>query len=390
MPSSLPAHMPAEAATQKPCRNASRREVVGVDVFAGAGGFSLGALNAGVKIAAAVEIQKSACATYKRNLIDNGRSDAVLFQEDILTLDPHDVMARAGIRPGQCDILLGGPPCQGFSSHRLNNSGVDDPRNQLLLRYFEYVNVIRPRFFLVENVPGLLWPRHRKFLEAFYRLAEENGYDLPSPFTLNARDYGVPQNRRRVFLFGTDRSAQVECIWPPSPTHADPANCADLIGLATQHQWKAAATVFSEPLREDDENNLHMKHNAELTAAFEKTPINGGSRAQSGRTLKCHEGHNGHSDVYGRIDPSIPGPTMTTACINPSKGRFVHPTEPHGITLRHAARFQTFPEWFVFEGGLMAGGAQIGNAVPVEMATALIAPMVEALKTRYLVEVEAA
>ena len=358
-----------------------------MDLFAGAGGFSLGALEAGVKIVAAVENQKSACATYRRNLIDNGLTRTVLFEQDVLELDPHEFMTEAGIRPGKCDIMLGGPPCQGFSTHRLNDSGVDDPRNQLLLRYFEYVNVIRPRFFLVENVPGLLWPRHRKFLDAFYRLANENGYDLPPPFILNARDYGVPQNRRRIFLLGTDRSERVSCAWPPAATHVDPADQGNPRDLPP---WKTAATVFAQPLKDDDENNLHMRHNTDLTAAFERTPKNGGSRTKSGRVLKCHEGHNGHSDVYGRIDPFIPGPTMTTACINPSKGRFVHPTEPHGITLRHAARFQTFPEWFVFTGGLMAGGAQIGNAVPVQMATALIAPMVEVLEARRRTDSEAA
>lgn len=379
----------AKADRKKLARSSSRgrSQFVGIDLFAGAGGFSLGALNAGVHIAAAVEIQKSACRTYRENLIDSGRTSTMLFENDILELDPRRMMDEAGIKPGECDILLGGPPCQGFSSHRLNDAGVDDPRNQLLLRYFEFVSAIRPRFFLVENVPGLLWPRHRKFLQAFYKLAEDNGYDLPAPFTLNARDYGVPQSRRRIFLFGTDRSSQIECRWPPAPTHADPSLRGE---SSTLPSWRTAGEVFSLPFKKNDENDHHMKHTAELTAAFERTPINGGSRAQSGRTLKCHEGHNGHSDVYGRIDPSIPGPTMTTACINPSKGRFVHPTAPHGITLRHAARFQTFPEWFDFKGGLMAGGAQIGNAVPVEMAAALIAPMVEALSTQRPVEVEAA
>lgn len=94
--------------------------------------------------------------------------------------------------------------------------------------------------------------------------------------------------------------------------------------------------------------------------------------------MACHQEHRGHSDVYGRIDPAKPGPTMTTACINPSKGRFVHPTLHHGITLRQAARLQTFPDWFMFRGGLMAGGVQVGNAVPVAMGAALLRPLREA------------
>ena len=88
--------------------------------------------------------------------------------------------------------------------------------------------------------------------------------------------------------------------------------------------------------------------------------------------LPCHAKHDGHKDVYGRINPALPAPTMTTACINPSKGRFVHPTEHHGITLRQAARIQTFPDDYIFTGGLTAAGRQIGNAVPVMMGTYLI------------------
>jgi DNA (cytosine-5)-methyltransferase 1 len=114
-----------------------------------------------------------------------------------------------------------------------------------------------------------------------------------------------------------------------------------------------------------------MSNSAELIETFRSTPPNGGSRHQSNRVLACHAEHDGHRDVYGRIDPSKPSPTMTTACINPSKGRFVHPTEHHGITARQAARLQTFPDDFVFEGGLMAAGMQIGNAVPVQLARSL-------------------
>ena len=123
-----------------------------------------------------------------------------------------------------------------------------------------------------------------------------------------------------------------------------------------------------------------MNHSPEMIKRFKDTPINGGSRAESGYVLPCHKEHNGHKDCYGRINPGKVGNTMTTACINPSKGRFVHPTEHHGITLRHAARFQTFPDDFVFEGGLIAGGVQIGNAVPATMGEKLLSSIVVALQ----------
>mgnify|MGYP001053725529 FL=1 len=135
--------------------------------------------------------------------------------------------------------------------------------------------------------------------------------------------------------------------------------------------WRSCAHVFA-PAEPDDLNDVHMRHSEELIEAFRRTPLNGGSRRESGRLLACHVDHDGHKDVYGRMDPSQPAPTMTTACINPSKGRFVHPTQHHGITARQAARIQTFPEDFTFSGGLMAAGVQIGNAVPVELGEQLI------------------
>lgn len=348
---------------------------IGVDLFAGAGGFSLGALPTQVDIVAAIEKDKHACSTYRHNLIESGRTRTNLFSKDILGLDPQNLLDEVEISPGDCDILLGGPPCQGFSSHRLNDAGVDDPRNALLIRYFEFVKALRPRFFLVENVPGMIWPRHRSYVETFYRLAAENDYDFPDTLILNASSYGTPQNRRRAFLFGTDRRQAARSSWPPDATHFDPK-----FALPEWRSWRPAADVFTDPAPPGDPNDVHMRHNADLIRAFERTPPNGGSRRDSSRLLSCHKSHSGHSDVYGRIDPARPGPTMTTACINPSKGRFVHPTEAHGITLRQAARFQTFPDWFEFKGGLMAGGVQVGNAVPVEMARALIEPLAEACR----------
>ena len=358
-----------------------RPNVIAVDLFAGAGGFSLGALEADIEVAAAVEYDHLACSTYRENLILSGRTRTRLYHTDIKELEPAHVRRECGLDRSGCDILIGGPPCQGFSTHRIKGAGIGDPRNQLLLRYFDFVRELRPLFFLVENVPGLLWPRHKSFLEEFYGLADDAGYELLPPVVLNARDYGVPQNRRRVFILGRDRRRCVAMpAWPPSRTHSDFPDD----GLPN---WLAAAIAFEPPASSNDVNDIHMNHGPELVEAFRRTPPNGGSRSQSGRMLTCHQGHRGHSDVYGRIDPTKPGPTMTTACINPSKGRFVHPTLHHGITLRQAARLQSFPDWFVFRGGLMAGGVQVGNAVPVAMGAALLRPLGDAAASIKAVEV---
>lgn len=350
--------------------------IKGIDLFSGAGGFSLGAIRAGVDIAGALELNKKAALTYSNNIFRPDGSPVPVINGDILPISPAEALAHWNLEPGTCDIIIGGPPCQGFSSHRIKDSGVDDPRNMLLCRYFDYVKKIRPRVFLVENVPGLLWARHADYLEQFYEMGKKAKYEIYPPIVLNACDFGVPQNRKRVFILGVDKKRPIDIEWPPKETHVSPSTPDDI--RKGRPSWKPASEVFF-PAPDNDPNDINMNHSEALIDLFKKTPINGGSRSDSGRVLKCHEGYKGHNDVYGRIDPSKPGPTMTTACINPSKGRFVHPTANHGITLRQAARLQTFPENFVFSGGLISGGEQIGNAVPVLLAEVILKKIVKAL-----------
>lgn len=348
-----------------------------IDLFAGAGGLSLAAQNVGLAVKVAVEKNKHACNTYRCNLIKDGQGPH-LYESDILELSPCVISEKYFQGKNNCDIVLGGPPCQGFSVHRIKDSGVGDPRNELILRYFEFVDVLRPRVFLMENVPGILWSRHEEYLKEFYEKGEKTGYLLRSPVVLDARNFGVPQRRKRVFILGIRNDVSFNLVWPPPQTHGN-----EKIRKKNPHlkPWVIAKEVFSKALSSKDENNLHMNHSPEMVEVFKSTPLNGGSRSQSNRVLSCHKEHTGHKDVYGRINPFQPGPTMTTACINPSKGRFVHPTEHHGITLRHAARFQTFPDWFTFRGGLIAAGEQIGNAVPVRLGEVLLKSIAEGIQS---------
>lgn len=340
---------------------------LGIDLFAGAGGFSLAAVKSGIEIKFAVENDLHSVATFADNICKlEGGKGTKIHGQDILTCDVKE-LKREHFSDRECDLLLGGPPCQGFSTHRIRDAGVNDPRNELLMAYFSFVREFRPRVFLLENVPGILWDRHQNYLGRFYSEGRALGYHLFEPETLDARDYGVPQRRRRVFILGIRPDVvRKDFAWPPVATHADPR-----LKNPMRKPWVNCARAFDKTL-DHDLNNIHMRHGEALVEAFRNTPANGGSRKDSGRTLPCHKEHDGHKDVYGRIDPSQPAPTMTTACINPSKGRFVHPTEHHGITVRQAARIQTFPDDFVFHGGLTAAGRQIGNAVPVELGKVLI------------------
>jgi DNA (cytosine-5)-methyltransferase 1 len=349
-------------------QSSKTRPVLAADLFAGAGGFSKAAWNAGIHVKVAVEKDKHACATYRHNFIDENKRTE-LIDKNIQEIELTDISKHFGT--DGCDLVLGGPPCQGFSVHRICDAGVDDPRNLLIHRYFEVVEHLQPSVFLMENVPGILWQRHAEYLELFYSMAEAAGYLVHDPVVLDARDFGVPQRRKRVFILGVDADLPEMENWPPLSTHG---NAAAVKKNDKLKPWISCANAFAGAPT-GDENDVHMRHTQELIDAFAKTPQNGGSRRDSGRLLDCHKEHDGHKDVYGRIDKRKPAPTMTTACINPSKGRFVHPTQNHGITARQAARLQTFPDDFKFFGGLMAAGVQIGNAVPVTLGEALLRPI---------------
>ncbi len=344
-----------------------------IDLFAGAGGFSLAAQNIGLKVLAAIEIDEKACQTYHRNFIHYKRiaSRPKLYKKDIQELAPSEIMKDLNIKEKYLDILMGGPPCQGFSTHRIKDKGVNDPRNKLLLRYFDYVGELKPKIFIVENVYGLLWSRHKNYLDKFYEQGKQLGYKLHEPVVLDAKNYGIPQSRKRVFILGIRKDLPFNINWPPQKTHFSP-NSKDVLSKG-QQAWKTARDIFEKKIKESDPNNIHMNPSPEMVDRFKKTPVNGGSRIESGYTLPCHDnGYEGHKDVYGRMKFDSPANTITTGCTNPSKGRFVHPTEHHGITARHCARFQTFPDNFIFEGGLGHAGRQIGNAVPIDIAKIIL------------------
>lgn len=347
-----------------------------VDLFAGAGGFSLAASNVGFHVVAAVELNSNACKTYRENL--KTVNDTTLYEGDILQLDPAEIAKTHFPDSEGCDVVLGGPPCQGFSVHRIKGAGIGDPRNKLILRYFQFVQELKPKVFLMENVPGILWNRHKDFLDEFYSAGKAAGYLIRQPVVIDARDFGVPQRRKRVFILGVRSDVELDIVWPPKATYSG----EEALERGSLKPWISAKTVFKKSVKKNDKNNFHMQHTAAMIEVFRSTPHNGGSRSQSNRVLPCHKDHDGHNDVYGRIDPSQPAPTMTTACINPSKGRFLHPSQNHGISVRHAARFQTFPDWFVFQGGLISAGEQIGNAVPIKLGAVLLRRIAKGLRRK--------
>lgn len=324
-------------------------QLVAVDLFAGCGGLTLGLRKAGFAVRGAVEIDELSAKSYEQN-----HKDTRLWVKDIRDLSTLSVKRELGIRKGKLDLLAGCPPCQGFSTLVTNNGhySVDDPRNDLIYEFLRFVKDFMPRAVLMENVPNLAQTtRFKRFKRAVEALGYKTAYRV-----LDAADYGVPQRRRRL-VFLASRTTEV--------AFARRAKAKRTVKEAfTKLNPKRAK---SDPLQDTS-----TKRTERIKNLIKLVPRNGGSRIDiKGETqLQCHENFDGFYDTYGRMSWDDISPTITSGCINPSKGRFLHPSKDRPITLREAALLQTFPPTYkiCLDAGKYNAAALIGNAFPPEFA----------------------
>ena len=339
-----------------------------IDLFAGCGGATLGFKNVGFEVVAAVEVDSIAAQTYRMN-----HPGVLLLEEDIRKVSPHALLRRTKLKKGNVTIILGCPPCQGFSRVR---RGGPDRRNGLVRAFAEFVVNIRPKFFILENVPGLVRGKGRRVFREALKLLVDIGYSVTYGM-LNAADYGVPQRRKRAVVIGRHGGP----VSLPSPTHCSPNRIVSvenhrprLRPWVTVRETIGRLTHLSAGER-DPTDLLHRapEHSELALRRIRRIPKDGGSRSSlpNALVLDCHRDHDGHRDVYGRMRWRDVGPTITGGCDRVSKGRFTHPSQDRGITMREAALLQTFPKWYRFAGGRGAVALQIGNAVPVQFAKAL-------------------
>lgn len=320
-----------------------------IDVFSGCGGLTTGLRAAGFQVLAGVEIRPNARLAYGLN-----HPEAKLF-EDVRVLSVDTVMAAVSLRKGELDLLAGCPPCQGFSRMRTKNHAqpADDARNDLIFDFIRLVEGLLPKAIMLENVPGL--KEDWRFREAIKRL-EKAGYQWACE-VVNAADYGVPQRRKRMILMAS-RLGPIAI--PEGSSHHKTVR--DAIGdLPTPRK-------SNKPL-----HKLLAEHGDEVSKRITQTPKDGGSRSAWGEEnqLDCHKRLNhGFHDVYGRMAWDDVAPTITRSCVNPSKGRFLHPTQNREISLYEAALLQSFPRSYKFpiEQGREAIASMIGEALPPLLA----------------------
>lgn len=329
--------------------------MLAIDLFAGAGGASQGLRQAGFKIHAAIEIDSTAAASYALN-----HQSTNVLQRDIRSVAATDLRRGLGLDVGQLDLLKACPPCQGFSTLRRSSKAVD-AQNDLILDVVRFVRAFLPRSVLIENVPGLLsdW-RAKTFADRLGSL----GYHVV-PVRVEASEYGVPQVRRRavvVALKGRHRRS------------ANVIERLESIKSKTLITSKEVLRRLSSTDRSLDPLHRHRTLKAMTLKRIEAIPPGGGRfDLPDELQLDCHKRikHRNATTSYGRLHLDEPAPTMTSRCTTPACGRFVHPTENRGLTLREAAAFQTFPDDYQFAGNYGEIESQIGNAVPVELSRRL-------------------
>lgn len=325
-----------------------------VDLFAGAGGMSLGLQRAGFRILLAADFWAPACSTYQRNFPNHE-----FIHADLGKMEPGG-LAEYGLVPGALDLVAGGPPCQGFSIQRIGPDS--DPRNNLVVRFGDYVEWLRPRMFFMENVPGLLGKRGRDVASRFEVRMKEAGYGVSSSI-MDAAAYGVPQHRRRVVFVGWRVDAKVPTFKLPKPYLSD--NEYKTVREAIGDLPSPALDYSPHP---SDPLHRRMRISKLNERRIRLIPPGGGFEDLPVELrVKCHKAgadRIGHRNVYGRLHPDEPAATITARFDSFTRGKFAHPYEHRNISLREGARLQTFPDSFEFMGNQEEIAAQIGNAVP--------------------------
>lgn len=319
------------------------------DLFSGCGGLTEGMHRAGFKTEFAIEIDSGAAKAYAMN-----HKETFILQDDIRKVKISEIKKLLKGRP--LHLLAGCPPCQGFSSIRtLNGASVTDERNNLIKEYLRFVKALKPLTIMMENVPGL---KNYYLFKVIVNDLKVLGYHLDFD-VVDVKDYGVPQRRKRLVLVGS-RLGEINI----ARGDFKKITVRDVIGK-----------IESVRITEDPIHKIYPKHTERIQKMIKSVPKNGGSRHDLHwrYQLDCHKKKNvGFNDIYGRLRWDDYSTTITGGCLNPSKGRFLHPTKNRTITAREAALLQSFPKGYKFPSAIAKDdiALMIGNALPPKFSYA--------------------
>lgn len=333
-----------------------------VDSFSGAGGLCLGLIEAGFDVLYSFDIDSKAIATINSNQsYFKGHKAEV---RNICDINPQELLSSLNLKSGELDLLAGGPPCQGFSIQRIGED--KDERNHLVEEYISKVIAIRPKMFILENVPGIEGKRGHNILHNALSKIENNDYFIHEKI-LDAQEFGVPQRRRRVIIVGERKDHESALFKYPKPSQP----------RTTVRETIAALPEPPENGKDHPEVTLHRRDrlSAKNIARLQALkPGQGRDFLPPELLADCHKISSniiGHRNVYGRMAWDDVSPTITARFDSFTRGMFGHPEQNRSISLREGALLQTFPIDFMFVGNKVDIARQIGNAVPVKMAKAI-------------------
>lgn len=354
-------------------KNHDKPKLYAVDFFCGAGGLTRGFLDAGLRVLLGIDVDSGCEETYKKN-----NRPAKFLCADVTTLEPSAIKNYLRGVPRTQLVFVACAPCQPFAV--LNKTG-GSRREALLLREFaKFVEYYKPRYVVLENVPGIARVRGASILARFKALLRKLEYKFDER-VLDAKYYGVPQTRRRYILLGRRKGK----ITLPIPSHGTGDHAKKpfrTVRQAISHFPRIKAGRAHKSISNHYSSPLSRMNLQRLRA----TPPDGGDRTSwpTKLLLKCHKnGHDGHTDVYGRMFWDRYAPTLTGKCNSLSNGRYGHPSQTRAITLREAAALQSFGDSYRFFGDEVSHIAQrIGNAVPVLFAKALGKHLITSVASR--------
>ena len=329
-----------------------------IDFFCGAGGLTRGLLNTGIEVLAGVDNDERLRETYIHN-----NEPSRFINSDINKIQIHRLRELLGIQDQDATLYAACTPCQPFST--LNRLQGKDKRKILLLAFAQIVEESPPDFIIVENVPGLNNAIGKEIYKKFLKILKKGGFTEAADL-LDAKHFEVPQTRKR-FILVASRHGSISLPEPETDTDrfTTVRECIEKYPAIADGETSA---IYP--------NHVSRKLKPHLLRIVEVVPKDGGSRrdvADTSILLKCHqEKPNVHKDVFGRMAWNAPSPTLTCRCIDVYCGRFTHPEQNRGISLREAAALQTFDDDYEFFGTSLLGvSRQIGNAVPVTLAEQL-------------------
>lgn len=390
------------------------RKFTSIDLFAGVGGITLGFEQAGFSSKVAVENDPHCVEALKVNF-----PKLKVISGDIRDISGNEILKKAGLGVGEVDVVVGGPPCQGFSLIGLRDR--NDPRSGLIFEFHRIVSEIQPKIFIMENVPGMLSASGGTFVEKLVELLEKDGYRIVKPIRiLNAADYGVPQARRRVFIMGVRKDLDLNLAYPEI-THVSPRpqpKASGTLAFDAALNLPTTPTVADaiadlpdvdayEHLVESDETKYTMPPHSQYArimrgyepdpASMTKPPAGWPSEVCTGCRRTVHgevltkrfkETKNGETVPVSRLYKlSWDDVANTLRAGTPrergaySSPRPVHPSFPRVLTVREGARIQSFPDWHRFHITKWHGFRQVGNAVPPLLARAVALSVRKALSS---------